>query len=90
MRISIALVFGGELIALIGIGLWSVAAALVILGVQLAAIGMMRESRAAAQTSKSPKRAGRVAAGVHRRRASIRRFADRARPALRLVGKAAS
>lgn len=89
MRASIASFIGGELIGLIGLGLWSLSLALVVAGVQLVAIGLLRESRAQAGRKPQPRIGGR-SSGTHRRRASVRRFVDRARPALKLVRGVAS
>jgi hypothetical protein len=90
VRISIACVLGGELIALTGLGLWSIAAALLVAGVQLVALGLMRESRAPAAAVKRPtKPKTSVRAGLHRRRTSVTRYLHK-RPYLRLVRGVAS
>lgn len=89
MRNSIALVIFGEVLALIGVGMWSVATSLVILGVQLVALGLVRESREAS-AAQPARRRGTPTIGVHRRRASFQRFVDRARPKLKLIRGAAS
>jgi uncharacterized membrane protein len=86
VRASVVAFLVGEALALVGIGLWSVALALVVAGVQLAAVGLLRESRTARQPAKE-KKARSV--GRHHQ-ATARRFLNRARPVLKLVREVAS
>jgi len=89
VRTSIAQFFAGEALALVGIGWWSPQAALVLAGLQLIAYAMLRQINA---TAKKPvkRSTGLSRAGLHRRRASIRRFVDRGRARLRPVREATS
>jgi hypothetical protein len=84
VRASIILFAAGELLALVGIGLWSIPLALVLAGVQCVALALFREQRAARPAAKKPKdhKSG------HRAQ-SMRRFVDRKRPKFKLIRGAA-